>query len=54
MALEFETGSEEIVAVLDIVKFPDPGLRLKAKPVQTFDKSLQKLIDDMFIFDMDT
>jgi len=36
------------VAVLEIVKFPDPGLRLKAKPIQTFDKSLQKLIDDMF------
>jgi len=36
------------VAVLNIVKFPDPMLRLKAKPVQTFDKSLQKLIDDMF------
>jgi len=36
------------VAVLDIRKFPDPELRLKAKPVKTFDKSLQKLIDDMF------
>jgi peptide deformylase len=48
MALEFKTGSEEIVAVLDIVKFPDPVLRLKAKPIQSFDKSLQKLIDDLF------
>ena len=48
MALDFETGSEETMAVLEIVKFPDPGLRLKAKTVQTFDKSLQKLIDDMF------
>ena len=35
------------MAVLEIVKFPDPGLRLKAKPVQTFDKSLQKLIDEV-------
>jgi peptide deformylase len=36
------------MAVLDIVKFPDPRLRLKAKSIQTFDKSLQLLIDDMF------
>jgi len=36
------------MAVLEIVKYPDPSLRLKAKPVQAFDQSLQKLIDDMF------
>lgn len=36
------------MAVLEIAKIPDKILRLKAKPVKTFDKSLQKLIDDMF------
>ena len=32
----------------EIVKFPDPFLRLKAKPVKKFDKELQTLIDDMY------
>ena len=36
------------MTVLEIVNFPAQVLRLKAKPVQTFDKNLQKLIDDMF------
>lgn len=36
------------MAILDIVKFPETSLRLKAKAVQQFDKSLQVLIDDMF------
>ena len=36
------------MAILDIVTFPDPSLRLKAKPVKKFDKELQTLIDDMF------
>jgi peptide deformylase len=36
------------VAVREIVKYPAPLLRLKAKPVQVFDKTLQTLIDDMF------
>ena len=36
------------MAILEIAKLPDKVLRLKAKPVKTFDKSLQKLIDDMF------
>ncbi len=36
------------MAVREIVKFPVPSLRLKAKPVQVFDKELQSLIDDMF------
>ena len=30
-----------------IVKFGDPGLQQKAKPVTTFDASLDRLIDDM-------
>ncbi len=36
------------MAIRDIVIFPAPLLRLKAKPVQVFDKTLQTLIDDMF------
>ena len=36
------------MAILDIVTFPDPFLRLKAKEVKKFDKELQNLIDDMF------
>jgi len=36
------------VAVREIVKYAAPLLRLKAKPVQVFDKTLQTLIDDMF------
>lgn len=36
------------MANLDIVTFPDPFLRLKAKPIKKFDKDLQTLIDDMF------
>jgi len=35
------------VAVREIVKFPTPSLRLKAKPVQVFDKDFQTLVDDM-------
>ena len=36
------------MAVREIVKYPAPSLRLKAKPVQVCDKTLQTLIDDMF------
>ena len=36
------------MAVREIVKYAAPLLRLKAKPVQVFDKTLQTLIDDMF------
>lgn len=32
----------------EIVTFPYPFLRLKAKPVKKFDKELQTLIDDMY------
>lgn len=35
------------MAILDIVKIPDPVLRRKAKKVTAFDKDLQKLVDDM-------
>lgn len=36
------------MAILELVNFPDPVLKMKAKPVKTFDKSLQRLINDMF------
>ncbi|MBN8736976.1 MAG: peptide deformylase [Xanthomonadales bacterium] len=35
------------MAKLDILEFPDPRLRLKAQPVETFDADLEKLADDM-------
>ncbi|MBI2866114.1 MAG: peptide deformylase [Chloroflexi bacterium] len=35
------------MAVLPILKLPDPRLRQKAKRVQAMDASLQKLIEDM-------
>ena len=31
-----------------ILKFPDQDLRIKAKPVETFDEELKALTDDMF------
>ena len=37
-----------IVAIRKILKFPDQDLRIKAKPVETFDKELKILTDDMF------
>ncbi|MDD3949121.1 MAG: peptide deformylase [Anaerolineaceae bacterium] len=36
------------MALLDIVTFPDPFLRLKAKPVKKIEKDMQVLIIDMF------
>jgi peptide deformylase len=35
------------MAKLDILEFPDPRLRLKARPVTTFDAALARLADDM-------
>jgi peptide deformylase len=35
------------MAVLPIVKYPDVRLRQKCTPVETFDKSLHKLVEDM-------
>ena len=37
-----------IVAIRKILKFPDQDLRIKAKPVETFDDELKALTDDMF------
>lgn len=36
------------MAILDIVTFPTPSLRLKSKKVSKFDAELQTLIDNMF------
>jgi len=36
------------MAVLEILRFPDPRLRIKAKPVTAIDDSIRKLVEDMF------
>lgn len=36
------------MALLNILEFPDPRLRTKAKVVETVDASIKKLVDDMF------
>lgn len=36
------------MSILNILEFPDPRLRIVAKPVEKFDEQLQKTIDDMF------
>ncbi|PCH61518.1 MAG: peptide deformylase [Gammaproteobacteria bacterium] len=35
------------MSILNILYFPDPRLRTKAKPVEIFDDALRTLIDDM-------
>ncbi len=35
------------MAILDILEFPDPRLRTKAKPVTKVDDKIRKLVDDM-------
>ena len=35
------------MAILDILSFPDPRLRIEASPVVVFDSALQRLIGDM-------
>ena len=35
------------MAILDILYFPDPRLRNKAKPVKAVDDSVRRLVDDM-------
>ena len=35
------------MALLDILEFPDPRLRTKAKPVTVVDDKIRKLCDDM-------
>ena len=36
------------MAIRKILRFPDQDLRIKAKPVETFDEELKTLTDDMF------
>lgn len=36
------------MALLDILHFPDPRLRERARPVATVDDAIRRLIDDMF------
>lgn len=36
------------MAILEILHFPDTRLRNRAKPVETVDASVRKLVDDMF------
>ncbi len=36
------------MAKLEILEFPDPRLRTKAKPVEAVDDALRQLVDDMF------
>ena len=36
------------MALLQILHFPDPRLRLKAEPVETVDDEIRRIVDDMF------
>ena len=36
------------MARLTILQDPDPRLRIKAKPVATFDAALERLVEDLF------
>jgi len=36
------------MAILEILKYPDPRLRIKAQPVTTIDAELRRMIDDMY------
>ncbi|MCK9538028.1 peptide deformylase [Dokdonella sp.] len=36
------------MALLEILEFPDPRLRTRAQPVDTFDAALKQLVADMF------
>ena len=42
-----EIGNSLIMAIMQILEYPDPRLRTKATPVGTVDESIQKLADDM-------
>lgn len=36
------------MALLEILKFPDPRLRTKARPVDSIDDELRRIVDDMY------
>jgi len=38
----------DAMALLNIIEFPDPRLRTKAKPVEHIDDALRRTIADMF------
>jgi len=42
------TNKRIIMAILDILHYPDKRLRKVAKPVEKVDASIKKLVDDMF------
>lgn len=52
----FSTKEDEVASTADlhfeaplkIVEYPDPILRAKNKPIETFDDNLKKLVDEMF------
>jgi len=52
LAADFEfipqVHHKRIMAILNILEFPDPRLRTIAKPVDVVDDALRQLIDDMF------
>ncbi len=41
-------GNFLIMAILNILQYPDSRLRIKAKPIELFDKPLKETIADMF------
>ncbi len=43
-----QKGKRLTMALRKILHYPNSRLRIKAKPVENFDKELQRLIDDMF------
>jgi peptide deformylase len=36
------------MAVLEVLKYPDPRLRIKAQPVTQIDAQLKRIVDDMY------
>lgn len=36
------------MALLEILHFPDPRLRIQAKPVKQVDENIRKIVDDLF------
>jgi peptide deformylase len=36
------------MAILEILQYPDPRLRIKAQPIKTIDDALLRIVDDMY------
>jgi peptide deformylase len=47
LEVHHKTARNDTMALLEILEFPDPRLRTKAKPVTQVDEALNRLIDDM-------